>query len=95
MNKAAAYASRRSIEVVDSVPRIPGPDEVRLEVAYCGIYGTDMHIFHGHMDQRVSSPLVIGHEVSAKVAEVGEGVVGFTPGDRVAVRPLCFGEDGV
>jgi 2-desacetyl-2-hydroxyethyl bacteriochlorophyllide A dehydrogenase len=93
MKKAAAYASHRSIVVAESIPQSPGPDEVRLDVAYCGICGTDMHIFHGHMDQRVSQPLVIGHEVSATVAEVGSGVTGFGEGDRVAVRPLCFGAE--
>lgn len=93
MKKAAAYASDRSIEVIESIPVPPGPGEVRLDVAYCGICGTDMHIFLGHMDQRVSQPLVIGHEVSATVAEVGEGVTEFSAGDRVAVRPLCFGKE--
>ena len=93
MKKAAAYASHRSIKVAESIPQSPGPQEVRLDVAYCGICGTDMHIFHGHMDQRVSQPLVIGHEVSATVAEVGEGITEFREGDRVAVRPLCFGAE--
>jgi 2-desacetyl-2-hydroxyethyl bacteriochlorophyllide A dehydrogenase len=45
------------------------------------------------MDQRVETPLPIGHEVSATVAEVGEGVENVSVGDRVAVRPLLFGED--
>mgnify|MGYP003114612904 CR=1 FL=1 len=70
----------------------PAKGEVRLDVAYCGICGTDIHIFHGHMDQRVSTPLPIGHEVSATVAELGEGVTTVSVGDRVAVRPLLFGE---
>lgn len=51
-----------------------------------------MHIFHGAMDGRVSRSQIIGHEVSATVAELGEGVTGIDVGDRVAVRPLCFGE---
>lgn len=70
----------------DVVP--PGPGEVRLDVAYCGICGTDLHIFHGAMDQRVAIPQVIGHEASAIVAEVGEGVSAWQPGDAVVVRPL-------
>ncbi len=66
----------------------PGPDEVRLEVAYCGVCGTDIHIAHGAMDARVHTPQVIGHEMSGTVAEVGEGVAGFRVGDPVVVRPL-------
>ena len=80
------------IQVIESAPVSPGPGEVRLDVAYCGICGTDLHIFHGHMDQRVKIPQIIGHEVSATVGVVGEGVAGVVVGDRVAVRPLRFGE---
>jgi 2-desacetyl-2-hydroxyethyl bacteriochlorophyllide A dehydrogenase len=66
----------------------PGPGEVRLEVAYCGVCGTDLHIAHGAMDARVRPPQVIGHEMSGTVAEVGDGVEDFRAGDRVVVRPL-------
>ncbi len=90
--KAAIYQGNRKVEVGESVPVPPTSGEVRLDVAYCGICGTDIHIFHGHMDQRVNTPLPIGHEVSATVAEVGEGVTHVSVGDRVAVRPLLFGE---
>jgi 2-desacetyl-2-hydroxyethyl bacteriochlorophyllide A dehydrogenase len=66
----------------------PGPGEVRLDVAYCGICGTDLHIAHGGMDDRVRAPQVIGHEMSGTVAQVGPGVDGVEAGDRVVVRPL-------
>src|SRR4051795_618005 len=66
----------------------PGCGEVRLDVAYCGVCGTDVHIAHGSMDHRVRAPQVIGHEMSGTVAELGEGVTRFTFGDRVVVRPL-------
>ena len=90
--KAAAYEGNRTITVGESTPISPRQDEVRLDVAYCGICGTDMHIFHGHMDQRVRIPQIIGHEVSAEVADIGEEVGGFSVGDRVAVLPLKYGE---
>jgi threonine dehydrogenase-like Zn-dependent dehydrogenase len=57
-------------------------------VTYCGVCGTDVHIYHGSMDKRVKIPQVIGHEVSAEIAEVGPGVTGFAAGEKVAVRPL-------
>jgi 2-desacetyl-2-hydroxyethyl bacteriochlorophyllide A dehydrogenase len=66
----------------------PGPGEVRLDVSYCGVCGTDLHIAHGAMDHRVRVPQVIGHEMSGTVAEVGAGVDGFRPGEPVVVRPL-------
>ena len=87
--KAAYYEGNRTISVGESVPKAPAPGEVKLKVAYCGICGTDYHIFLGHRDKDVKRPQVIGHEMSGKVVEVGEGVEGFEPGDRVVVRPLA------
>jgi 2-desacetyl-2-hydroxyethyl bacteriochlorophyllide A dehydrogenase len=58
-------------------------------VAYCGICGTDLHIYQGHMDGRVEVPQVIGHEMSGEIAELGEGVTGWQVGDQVTVRPLA------
>lgn len=89
--KSAQYIGDRKVAVGTSEACEPGPNEVRLEVAFCGICGTDMHIFHGAMDQRVSQPQILGHEVSATVAEIGDQVKSVAVGDRVAVRPLKFG----
>ncbi|HEV7350885.1 zinc-dependent alcohol dehydrogenase [Telluribacter sp.] len=91
--KALYYTGNKKFEVqeADTVPLQPG--EVRLKVAYCGVCGTDVHIYHGNMDQRVRIPQVIGHEVSAEIAELGAGVTGWQIGDRVAVRPLQPGAE--
>jgi 2-desacetyl-2-hydroxyethyl bacteriochlorophyllide A dehydrogenase len=86
--KAAYYHGNRTIRLGESVPRTPGLDEVRIHVAYCGVCGTDLHIFKGGMDKRVSIPQVIGHEMSGEIAEVGGNVRGWSVGDRVVVRPL-------
>jgi 2-desacetyl-2-hydroxyethyl bacteriochlorophyllide A dehydrogenase len=61
-----------------------------LNVGYVGICGTDMHIYHGVMDQRIGPPQIIGHEMSGVIAELGEGVDEFEIGDRVVVRPLDY-----
>ena len=61
---------------------------MRIDVAYTGICGTDLHILHGAMDQRVTVPAVIGHEMSGRIAEIGPGVVGWAVGDPVTVMPL-------
>ncbi len=90
--KSAEYQGDRTVTVGASQAIAPGEGEVRLDVAYCGICGTDIHIYHGAMDQRVHLPLVIGHEASATVADIGAGVTNVTSGDRVAVRPMSFGE---
>jgi len=86
--KAAYYQGNKTIKVGESIPRKPGSDEIRIHVAYCGICGTDLHVFKGGMDKRVSIPQVIGHEMSGEVAEVGANVKGWALGERVVVRPL-------
>ncbi|MFY0687664.1 MAG: alcohol dehydrogenase catalytic domain-containing protein [Cyclobacteriaceae bacterium] len=90
--KAAFYQEKGKFSIGEGQVVKPGAGEVRLEVAYCGVCGTDVHIYHGVMDQRVGPPQTVGHEASAIVAEVGEGVTNVKVGDRVAVRPLKFGE---
>lgn len=85
---AAYYIGNKAFRLSPTDPVPPKPDEVRVEIAYTGICGTDLHIYHGAMDQRVCPPRVIGHEASAVVAEAGSQVTGFTPGDRVVIRPL-------
>jgi (R,R)-butanediol dehydrogenase/meso-butanediol dehydrogenase/diacetyl reductase len=86
--KAAYYTGNQQFVVKETTPEPLDPGMVRLNVAYCGVCGTDVHIYHGKMDQRVRMPQVIGHEVSGEIAEIGAGVAGWQVGDRVAVRPL-------
>ena len=86
--RAARYTGPKSIETADVTAVKPGPGEVQLAVAYTGICGTDLHIYHGDMDARVRRPAVIGHECSATIAAIGEGVAGWSVGDSVTVLPV-------
>ncbi|WGL50550.1 alcohol dehydrogenase catalytic domain-containing protein [Nocardioides sp. BP30] len=85
---SAAYTGARTFDVTQTRSVPPGRGEVQIAVAYAGICGTDLHIFHGDMDARVSTPAVIGHEMSGTVAALGEGVTGWAVGDPVTVMPL-------
>ncbi|WP_171227983.1 zinc-binding dehydrogenase [Ruegeria sp. HKCCA4008] len=85
---AAYYRGNKSFAVVQAAATAPGPGEVAIRVAYCGICGTDMHVYHGNMDARVGLNRVIGHEMSGVVEAVGEGVDTIKPGQKVVVRPL-------
>ena len=87
-NQAAFYRGDRSFEVELRSALPPGPGEVSVRTAYCGICGTDMHVFHGNMDGRVGTNRIIGHEMSGTVKAVGSGVTSPRPGQRVVVRPL-------
>jgi (R,R)-butanediol dehydrogenase / meso-butanediol dehydrogenase / diacetyl reductase len=87
--QAAYYQGNRTIAIGASVPRPPGPGEARVDVAYCGICGTDLHIYLGHMDKRVKIPQIMGHEMSGTIADIGADTTGWQVGDRVVVRPLA------
>lgn len=82
------YSGNHKFDVIDSEIEAPKKGEVRLKVAFVGVCGTDVHIYHGMMDKRVNIPETIGHEMSGTVDAVGEGVSGFEVGEKVVVRPL-------
>ncbi|MCA1660971.1 MAG: zinc-dependent alcohol dehydrogenase family protein [Novosphingobium sp.] len=61
----------------------PGPGEVLVEVAACGVCRTDLHVLDGEIPARY--PVVPGHEIVGRVAALGEGVDQLALGDRVGV----------
>lgn len=87
--RAVRVAANREL-VVEDVELEPLADgHVRLAVQYCGICGSDLHLRPSEAMLPVGS--ILGHEISAQVAEVGPGVDGWREGDRVCVFPavLC------
>lgn len=87
------YTGPRTLTVAEAEPSSPGSGEVQIAVAFAGLCGTDLHIFHGNMDARVTTPLVFGHEMSGVIAAVGPDTSDWSVGDRVTVMPLSW--DGV
>lgn len=88
--RAATYRGDRNISVQSLPVADPAPDQVQISVAYVGLCGTDLHVFHGDMDRRVSMPAVLGHEMSGTISAVGASVTGWAPGERVSVIPLAW-----
>jgi len=86
--KAALYEGNQDIRITECIPVAPSPDEVQIAVAYAGICGTDLHLYHGRMDHRVSLPHIMGHEMSGIVKACGSAVTHVAAGDRVVVMPL-------
>jgi (R,R)-butanediol dehydrogenase/meso-butanediol dehydrogenase/diacetyl reductase len=97
--RAVRFHGARDLRVED-LPR-PRPDtgEVAVDVAWCGICGSDLHEFrHGpsaipvagrpHPLTGAAAPITLGHEFAGTVTAVGPDVAGFAPGDRVAIEPL-------
>ncbi|KAI7664291.1 hypothetical protein KC319_g7523, partial [Hortaea werneckii] len=71
------------------VPKLDSPYDVRVNVRFTGICGSDVHYWsHGAIGNFiVKSPMVLGHESSGVIAEVGEKVSHVKVGDRVAIEP--------
>ncbi len=88
MIKAAFYERNETIRIGEGTQNPPGPDQVQVHVAYTGICGTDLHIYHGEMDRRTGDSQILGHEISGVVGAVGPGVTDVKPGDKVTVIPL-------
>ena len=87
--KALRYLGPNVLEVQDVSRPEPGAGEVLLRVGACGICGSDVHGYLGLTGRR-TPPMTMGHEFSATVAAVGEGVTRLQPGDRVAPYPVEF-----
>ena len=86
--KAAVYHGPGDLRVEEVPVRKLKDNEVKIQVKYCGICGTDIHIFHGDGGCcDVTPPLVPGHEFSGVVAEVGAGVKTVKVGDGVTGDP--------
>lgn len=88
-NSAAYYIGNKSFQIESVTSTSPAAGEVQVDVAYCGICGTDLHVYLGHMEARIGNHRVIGHEMSGVISALGEGVTGLTVGQNIVVRPLA------
>ena len=71
------------------VPQSPGPGDVKIAIDTVGVCGSDVHYYtHGKIGPFVvNAPMILGHEASGVVVEVGDGVATLKPGDRVCMEP--------
>ena len=98
--KAAVWYQKGDIRIEEVPEPKPGPGQVKVKVKACGICGSDLHEYkegpfiipsRPHpLTKREGGPVILGHEFSAEVTELGEGVTRFEPGDRVVVNPLIY-----
>jgi len=95
--KAIVIHGARDLRVESFAPETLSPGQVRLRLATGGVCGSDLHYYnHGGFGAiRLREPMVLGHEVSAYVTELGAGVSGFSVDQLVSVSPsrpcsACF-----
>mgnify|MGYP003623889370 CR=1 FL=1 len=64
----------------------PGPGEVPIKIRKTAICGTDLHIYHwdAWSQKNIKPPPTVGHEYVGEIAALGEGVLGYTNGERVS-----------
>ncbi|MFC1415548.1 zinc-dependent alcohol dehydrogenase family protein [Streptacidiphilus cavernicola] len=86
--KAAVISAPGVVDVASVDDPTPGPEDVVVEVAACGLCGTDLHILEGEFAPTL--PIVPGHEFAGRIVAAGKGVVGLAVGDRVAVDPSLY-----
>lgn len=87
--KALLLSEYKHLAVADLPVPVPGPGEVLVRVAACGICGSDVHGYDGSSGRRIP-PIVMGHEAAGIVATVGEGVTGYRVGDRVTFDSTVY-----
>ena len=86
--RAAVIKESHEVSIVSVADPAPGPREVVVDVAACGICGTDLHILEGEFAP--SLPIIPGHEFAGVVVATGTDVTELAEGQRVAVDPSLY-----
>lgn len=87
--KAMVLSEYSRLQVEEAPRPEVGVDELLIEVAACGICGSDVHGYDGSTGRRIP-PIVMGHEAAGTVAAVGTAVTEFVVGDRVTFDSTVF-----
>jgi L-iditol 2-dehydrogenase len=87
--RALLLSAYRRFELADLSAPEPTHGEVLIQVAACGICGSDVHGYDGSSGRRVP-PIVMGHEAAGTIAALGTGVTGFSVGDRVTFDSTVY-----
>lgn len=85
--KAAVFLGARKVELREISDPVLKEGEVIVKVGLCGICGTDAHIFSGEL--RVAKPpVVLGHEISGEIVDLGRDVLNLKKGQKVSIDPV-------
>ncbi|MFL0253257.1 2,3-butanediol dehydrogenase [Clostridium neuense] len=96
--KAALWYNRKDVRIEETKDPIISSDIVKVKVKWCGICGSDLHEYlagpilipveHPHPLSKTTAPVILGHEFSGEVVEIGENVKNIKVGDRVVGEPM-------
>jgi len=87
--KSLVIHAAKDLRIEDTDPVSPGTDDLVVTTAVGGVCGSDLHYYnHGGFGPiTLKEPMILGHEVSGRVAELGSKDLGFDVGDLVAISP--------
>src|SRR5262245_19818261 len=84
MQAMVLSGTHQDLQLKELAKPSPGKGEILVKVSACGVCSTDLHVMDGEL-KGSKLPLVPGHEIVGKVEAMGDGVTGFTSGQRVGV----------
>ncbi len=87
--KTLLLSKYNHLEIADLPKPTPLADEVLIQVAACGICGSDVHGYDGSSGRRIP-PIVMGHEAAGRISAVGRNVTGLAEGDRVTFDSTIY-----
>ena len=87
--KALVHTAANTFEIQDFPKPVPGPKDVLLRVKACGICGSDVHGMTGHTGRR-QPPIIMGHEATGQIVEVGKEITKFKVGDRITFDSTAY-----
>src|SRR4030088_1214047 len=87
--KVVLLSEYKHLQITELPKPVPGPGEVLVQVAACGICGSDVHGYDGSSGRRIP-PIVMGHEAAGRIAAMGAGVKEFAEGDRVTFDSTIY-----
>jgi 6-hydroxycyclohex-1-ene-1-carbonyl-CoA dehydrogenase len=85
MKAALYYKDEKNLRIEEAATPEPGPGEVRVKVAACGICHTDLHYLDHGVPTFKEPPMILGHEISGTIDAMGTGVPGIELGDHVII----------
>lgn len=102
--RAARFYDQKDIRIEEIEEPVLQPGTVAIDVAWCGICGTDLHEYlegpifvppagHPHPISGESAPVTLGHEFSGTITALGEGVTDLAVGENVVVEPYIIADD--
>lgn len=102
--RAARFYDQKDIRIEEIEEPVLQPGTVAIDVAWCGICGTDLHEYlegpifvppagHPHPISGECAPVTLGHEFSGTITALGEGITDLKVGENVVVEPYIIADD--